>query len=116
MDEEAPYIRLRDDVVDEIRNERYAQPQAADESAEHVGVGDDQRVVLRVSNEIGEVADLQVGPDRPVVDHELQLEAGKVLYQSIDDADGRIVLVAHPEDDLEAPIILPAKAHKVFVQ
>src|SRR5204862_7326831 len=34
----------------------------------------------------------------------------------VDDGDGRIVSVTHTEDDLEAPVVLPAKARKVFVQ
>ena len=209
MDEEAPYVRLRDDVVDEIRDERDAQPQVADEPAEHVvvrevirqgieaadraerlapardrrakrvmqwldvgaeerrgekplvdehgakrrrhagrrhaaiqtrhqpdarflerthdgldivgpdahvAVDGDQYVVVRAPNEIGEIADLQVGPDRPVVDHELELEVRKVPNEPVDDGDGRIVSVTHTEDDLEAPIVLPTKARKVFVQ
>src|SRR5439155_21526183 len=53
VDEEAPYVRLRDDVVDEIRDERDAQPQAADEPAEHVVV----REVIRQGIEAADRAE-----------------------------------------------------------
>src|SRR5207253_8693018 len=82
----------------------------------YVAVDDDQPVVLGVPGEIGEVADLQVGPDRAVVDHERQLDVREVLDQPVDDGNGRVLPVAHTEDDLEGGILLPAKAGQVFVE
>src|SRR5439155_11269803 len=59
---------------------------------------------------------LQVGPDRAVVDHERQLDVREVLDQPVDDGNGRVLPVAHTEDDLEGGILLPAKAGQVFVE
>src|SRR2546428_12993516 len=56
----------------------------------HVAVSDDERVVLGVADEIGEVADLEIRTDRAAVGHELQFETGKLMSEALDDGHGGV--------------------------
>src|SRR3989442_98798 len=82
----------------------------------HVAVGDDERVVLGVADEIGEVADLEIRTDRAAVGHELQFETGKLMSEALDDGHGGIVNVPDAEDDFKTAIILEAKTAEILVQ
>src|SRR5712692_9768569 len=82
----------------------------------HVAVSNDERVVLGVSDEIGEVADLEIRADRAAVGYELQFETGKLMSEALDDGHGGIVNVPDAEDDFKTAIILEAKTAKILVQ
>src|SRR5437899_1384202 len=82
----------------------------------HVAVSDDERVVLGVADEIGEVADFEIRADRTAVGHELQFETGKLMAEAVDDGHGGIVKVPDAEDDFKTAIILEAKTAEILVQ
>src|SRR2546425_8682393 len=81
----------------------------------HVAVSNDERVVLGVSDEIGEVADLEIRADRAAVGYELQFETGKLISEALDNGHGRIGKVLDPKDDFKIPIVLEAKASEILV-
>src|SRR2546428_356128 len=82
----------------------------------HVAVSDDERVVLGVADEIGEVADLEIRTDRAAVGHELQFETGKLMAEALDDGHGGIVKVPDAEDDFKTAIVLEAKTADILIQ
>src|SRR2546426_9873089 len=67
----------------------------------HVAVSDDERVVLGVADEIGEVADLEIRTDRAAVGHELQFETGKLMSEALDDGHGGNVEVPDPQNQFK---------------
>ena len=82
----------------------------------HVGVGDDEGVVLGVAQQVRQVADLEVGADRAIVDDQRQLDGGEVADESIDHRDGRIVVVADAAENLEGGVVLTAQRGEVVVE
>src|SRR6185503_10949660 len=82
----------------------------------HVAVSDDERVVLGVSDQIGEVADLEIRADRTAVGNKLQLEPGKLVTEALDDGHGGILKVPNAEEDFKTAIVLEAKAAEILVQ
>src|SRR2546425_12959609 len=75
----------------------------------HVAVSDDERVVLGVADEIGEVADLEIRTDRAAVGHELQFETGKLMSEALDDGHGGVVKGPDAQDDFKTSKIPEAK-------
>src|SRR5438309_8997122 len=73
-------------------------------------------IVLGVTDEIGEVADLQIRADRATFGGKLQLERGEFAFEALDDRHRGIVEVADSEDDLESLIVLEAEAAEILVQ
>src|SRR5712692_9899288 len=82
----------------------------------HVAVSNDERVVLGVADEIGEVADLEMRTDGAAVGHELQFETGKLMAEALDNDHGGIVKVPDAEDDFKTAIVLEAKTAEILVQ
>jgi hypothetical protein len=81
-----------------------------------IGVGDDERVVLRVPQQICEVADLEVRADRPIVDDQLQLDAGEFVDEPLHHPDRRIVVIADAEEDLKGRVFLATERGEVLVE
>src|SRR3989475_8863146 len=82
----------------------------------HVAVSDDERVVLGVADEIGEVADLEIRTDRAAVGHELQFETGKLMSEALDDGHGGIVEVPYAGDGFKNAIIPEGKTAEILLQ
>ena len=72
--------------------------------------------MLGVTDEIGQVADLQIRADRATIGGKLQLERGELAFEALDDPHRGIVEVADSEDDLEILIVLEAKAAEILVE
>ena len=72
--------------------------------------------MLGVTDEIGQVADLQIRADRAAIGGELQLEPREFAFEALDDRHRGIVEVADSEDDLEILIVLEAKAAEILVE
>jgi len=97
-------------------------PEGPDDAAEvalvdpHVAVGDDQEVVFRRTVHVGEVTDLEVGADHPVVHDEGKVAPRQVAHDPLRDRDRGVLRVAHPEDDLKLGVVLLAEGAEVLVE
>jgi hypothetical protein len=81
-----------------------------------VAVGDDQVRVLGVLEHVGQVADLEVGPDDALVHVDADVALGKFRDEPSRDLERRIRGVLQAEHDLKLRIILVAERTEVLVQ
>ena len=83
----------------------------------HVAVGEDDDVVTDARRHVDEVGDLAIQSVHLGFDHEIEIARRLCFLQVLDDRDGAIVGILHPEHDLNgAGIVLAAERGEVVEQ
>ena len=82
----------------------------------YVAVGDDEVIVTGERHHVHQVADLAADAVLRGIDGNIQVQLRKLAAQPVHHLEGRIVRVAHAENDLPAGIMLLAERAQVLVQ